>query len=101
MRIRPVGATQMRRITLEMKDKTLATDLLRALHRLSDETIRADVRIRTDQRISYLREKLGEVANPDQRDALVGLLKEQERMRMMVGIDNDFSAEMIDPPTIP
>lgn len=38
----------MRRVTLEMKDKTLATDLLRALHRLSDETIRADVRIRTD-----------------------------------------------------
>lgn len=101
VRARPVGATQMRRMTLRMKDKTLATDILRALHRLSDETIRADARIRTDQRISYLREKLGDVANPDQRDALVGLLKEQERLRMMVGIDNDFAAEMIDPPSIP
>lgn len=101
VRMGPVGATQMRRVTVQMRDKTLATDLLRALHRLSDETIRADARIRTDQRIAYLREKLGEVVNLDQRDALVGLLKEQERLRMMVGIDNDFASEMIDPPSIP
>ncbi|NBX65542.1 MAG: hypothetical protein EBQ96_00925 [Proteobacteria bacterium] len=101
VRVKPVGATQMRRISVQMKDKTLAADLLRALHKLSDETIRADARIRTDQRITYLREKLGEVVNLDQRDALVGLLKEQERLRMMVGIDNDFASEMIDPPSIP
>jgi hypothetical protein len=99
--VRPVGATQMRRITLQLHDKVLATDLLRALHRLADETIRADVRIRTDQRIAYLREQLGNVVNLEQRDALVGLLKEQERMRMMVGIDNDFASESIDPPSLP
>ncbi|MBU6235312.1 MAG: hypothetical protein KGQ41_05670 [Alphaproteobacteria bacterium] len=101
VRIRPVAATQMRRITLALHDKTLATDLLRALHRLADETIRADVRLKTDQRIVYLREKMAEVVNPAQRDALVALLKEQERQSMMVGIDNDFAAEMIDPPSIP
>lgn len=101
VRIQPVGATQMRRITVRLHDKTLATDLLRALHRLSDETIRADVRVRTDQRIAYLREQLGGVANLDQRDAMIGLLKEQERTRMMVGIDSDFAAEIIDPPSLP
>lgn len=101
VRAKQVGATQMRRVTVLMRDKTLAMDMLRALHRLADETIRADARIRTDQRIAYLREKLGEVVNLDQRDALIGLLKEQERLRMMVGIDNDFASEMIDPPSIP
>lgn len=97
VRIRPVGATQMRRVTLRMNDKALAADLLRGLHRLADETIRTDARIRTDQRIAYLRAQLGTVSNPDHRDALVALLKEQERTRMMVGIDHDFAAEAIDP----
>lgn len=101
VRVQPVGATQMRRVTLRMGYRDVATGLLQALHRTADGIIRADVRTRTDQRIAYLREQLGEVANPDQRDALIGLLKEQERMRMMVGIDTDFSAEVIDPPSLP
>jgi len=100
VRVRPLGATQMRRITLRMKDQDLATDLLRALHRLSDETIRADARIRTDQRIQYLRAQMAVVNSPDHRDALVDLLKDQERTRMMVGIDHDFAAEAIDPPVL-
>ena len=100
VRIRPLGATQMRRITLRMRDKELATDLLRGLHRLSDETIRADARIRTDQRIQYLRAQMAVVNSPDHRDALVDLLKDQERTRMMVGIDHDFAAEAIDPPIL-
>ena len=100
VRTRPIGATQMRRVTLRMNDRQLATDLLRALHRISDETIRTDARIRTDQRISYLREQLSKVSNPDHRDALIGLLKEQERSRMMVGIDQDYAAESIDPPSV-
>lgn len=100
VRVRPVAATQMRRVSICLGDRALATDLLRALHRLADETIRMDVRIRTDRRIDYLRAQLGQVVNLEQRDALIGLLKEQERTRMMVGIDNDFAAEMIDPPSL-
>lgn len=100
VRVRQVGATQLRRISLAMTDRAFASNLLRALHRLSDETIRIDQRIRTDQRITYLREQLSLVNNPDHRDALVGLLKEQERTRMMVGIDGDFAAEAIDPPSV-
>ncbi|HEY8964260.1 MAG TPA: hypothetical protein VIN59_07350, partial [Alphaproteobacteria bacterium] len=100
VRIRQIGSTQLRRISVALSDRALAMDLLRALHRLSDETIRIDQRIRTDQRISYLREQLALVTNPDHRDALVGLLKEQERTRMMVGIDGDFAAEAIDPPSV-
>jgi hypothetical protein len=99
VRSRPLGATQMRRITLRGHDKAKTTDLLRGLHRLTDETIRTDARLRTDERIAYLRAQLGMVSNPDHRDALVGLLKEQERTRMMVGIDQDYAAEAIDPPT--
>lgn len=100
IRIIPVGATQLRRVTLQLRDRELAADMLRALHRLTDETIRTDARTRTDERIAYLRAQLGMVANPDHRDALVGLLKEQERTRMMVGIDDDYAAENIDPPSI-
>jgi hypothetical protein len=100
VRIRPLGATQMRRVILRMNDRDMAADLLRALHRLTDETIRADARIRTDQRIQYLRAQMAVVNNPDHRDALVDLLKDQERTRMMVGIDHDFAAEAIDPPSL-
>ncbi len=100
LRSRPLGATQMRRVTIRLHDRVLAADLLRAVHRLADETIRADARIRTDQRIAYLRAQLASTPNPDHRDALVALLKEQERTRMMVGIDRDFAAEAIDPPGI-
>jgi uncharacterized protein involved in exopolysaccharide biosynthesis len=100
VRVSPVGTTQMRRISLRLHDREFATDLLRALHRLTDETIRVDARARTDERISYLRAQLGMVANPDHRDALVGLLKEQERTRMMVGIDQDYAAEAVDPASI-
>lgn len=100
VRVLPVAATQMRRVSVRLHDKGLALDLLRALHRLADESIRTDMRVRTDRRIEYLREQLGQVVNLEQRDALIALLKEQERTRMMVGIDSDFASEVIDPPSL-
>ncbi len=97
LKIRSHGMTPLRKITLKNHNKNIAIDILNALYHETDKAIRADKKLKTVRRISYLNQQLKTVRNPDHRDAIIALLKEQEQIAMMVSIDNEFAAEIITP----
>lgn len=97
MRIKPVGLTQFRKIILRGKNKNQLIPTLNTLFRLTDQSIRNNKKAKTTRRITYLNEQLKNTFNPDHRNAIIALLKEQEQTAMMVSIDNNFAADIIDP----
>lgn len=100
VRVRNVGATPFRRITLRHHDPVVAVNLLERLYAETDMVIRQDMQAKTARRIAYLKEELQKTFHPDHRDALIALLKEQEQTAMMVSIDRQFAAEAVDPPSV-
>jgi len=100
LQIRPIGATALRRVTLRSGEKDDGLLLVARLHAAADQAVRDDARRRTEQRLAYLEKQLGSILNPGTRDALVALLKEQEGTRMMVEIDSDFAAAVIEAPVL-
>ena len=102
LKIRPVGITPYLRVILRHKEKNQGPLILRMLYKTTDQTIRNDKKIKTQRRIVYLNQQLKIVKSPEHRDAIIALLKEQEQIAMMVSIDNEFAAELIEPPhTLP
>jgi len=97
LKIRPVGLTQFRRVTLRGNDKDKLIPVLNTLYRLTDQSIRNDKKSKTQRRISYLNEQLKTTFNPNHRNAIIALLKEQEQTSMMVSIDTHFAADIIEP----
>ena len=100
LQIRPVGLSQFRKIILRDTNKDKLIPILNTLYRLTDQSIRDDKKMKTARRISYLNEQLKTTFNPDHRDAIIALLKEQEQTKMMVSIDNHFAANIIQPAII-
>lgn len=100
VRIRGIGATPFRKITLRYDDPEQAMALLNRLYRETDMVLRHDVQNKTQRRITYLKDQIQKTFHPDHKDALIALLKEQEQTAMMVSIDKQFAAEAIDPPSV-
>jgi hypothetical protein len=94
----PVGGTSMRKLIYLHPNRDFAAYLLRRLHRLTDELIRNTVRSETQDRIAYLQKAIDNTGNPDHKRALTNLLMEQERIKMLVSIDQPYSARVIEPP---
>ena len=97
LKLRPVGLTQFRKVTLRDTDKEKLIPILNTLYRLTDQSIRNDAQSKTQRRIAYLNEQLKTTMNPGHRDAIIALLKEQEQTSMMVSIDSHFAADIIEP----
>jgi len=97
LKIKPVGLTQFRKVILRDTDKGKLIPILNTLYRLTDQSVRDDKKMKTTRRIAYLNEQLKSTFNPDHRDAIIALLKEQEQTQMMVSIDNHFAADIIEP----
>lgn len=76
-------------------DPEFAAYFLKTLHDLSDDVIRSETLVRTNERIAYLRDNIAAMQNPENRRALTALLYEQERMKMLVSIDQDFAARIV------
>ncbi len=95
LRVRAHGLTPFKKVTLRHTDQQKATAILNALFIITDQSIRQDKKMKTNRRITYLEEQLKTVRNPDHRDAIIALLKEQEQTAMMVSIDNHFAADII------
>lgn len=100
VRIRPVGTTPFRKITVRHTNADQAVQLLGTLFQETDMMIRKDTNMKTKRRITYLKDQLSKTNHPDHRDAIIALLKEQEQTAMMVSIDNHFAAWPIEPPSI-
>jgi hypothetical protein len=98
IKIRGVGTTPYRKITIKHDRRDEAIQLLGILFSETDKIIRRDALMKTSRRIAYLKEELKKTLHPDHRDAIIALLKEQERSAMTVSIDNYFAAIPIEQP---
>jgi LPS O-antigen subunit length determinant protein (WzzB/FepE family) len=100
VKIRPYGTTPYKKVTLNGTDRQKITSLLNILFQQTDSTIRQNALAKTNRRITYLREELKKTRHPDHRDAMIALLKEQERIAMTVSIDHHFAAVPIQYPVV-
>ena len=100
IRIRPVGTSPFRQITLRTHHPDIALRLLGLIYQETDMMIRQDTNMRTQRRLAYLKEQLKNTRHPDHRDAIVALMREQEQTAMMVSIDHHFAAQPIDGPSL-
>lgn len=100
IKIRPYGTTPYKKITIRGTDKNNITLLLNTLFRQTDHIIRQNALGQTNRRITYLREELKQTNNPNHKDAIIALLKEQERIAMTVAIDHHFAAKPIQYPSL-
>jgi len=99
VRLDPVGETALRTMIYYHPDAKFAARFLRILHGTVDKLIRQDAKINTDLRIDYLKNTLSNIPNPEHRRTFTSLLMEQERLRMLVSIESDYAANVIEPPS--
>ena len=91
------GSSSLRVLSYMHPDKKFAAELLTRIHRITDEMIRARILVETNQRIDYLNNALAGTNNPDHKRSLTALLMEQERQKMMVSLDQPYSASIVEP----
>ncbi|MCB1680475.1 MAG: hypothetical protein H6858_05215 [Rhodospirillales bacterium] len=97
VRMEPVGNTPLRKLVYLHPNRTLASYILERLHQITDTLIRQNIRLETQERIEYLQDALSRTVNPDHRRALADLLMEQERVKMLVSIDQPYAASVVEP----
>ncbi len=97
VKLEPVSGTSLRRITYLHPNKEFAVYLVSRIHRVSDEIIRNSILKEVNGRINYLNKSLAVIANPSHRRNLTALLMEQERLKMLVSIDQPYAASIIEP----
>jgi len=92
-----VGETPMREMAYRHPDPKFAAAFLARLHTVTDSLIRYNVRKAVEGRIAYLQDALSRTMNPDHRRAVTALLMEQERLKMLVSIDQPYAATIVEP----
>ena len=97
LRIDPMGATPLRKITYHHPDAEFSAAMLRKLHLVADQMIRRDRRRQSQSRISYLNEALSKNQNPDHRRGITNLLMQQEHVQMLANLDEAYSAIIVEP----
>lgn len=98
VRVDPVGASDLRRISYDHPDPDFAEFLLAALHAAADGTIRAQARHQAAARMDYLETAMASNPNPDHRRALTALLMREEEVAMMIAMDQPYAAAPTEPP---
>lgn len=85
------------RMSIEMPDRLLAADLLKATVETSDDLLRGAAVVRSTRRIEYIDRKIAEGPVAELRNALASELAEQERVRIFASSGAPFSAEPLTP----
>lgn len=96
--IAPLSGSGLRAMRYAHPDARFAAFLLNEIHRQTDAAIRRKTRGEVLGRIAYLQAELGKAINPEHRRALTDLLLEQERLNMLVSIDQPYAADLIESP---
>ncbi len=97
LRIDPLGATPLRKITYHHHNADFSAAMLRKLHLVADQMIRRDRRKQSQSRIDYLNEALTKTTNPDHRRGITNLLMQQEHVQMLANLDEAYSAIIVEP----
>lgn len=95
--LHPVGATPLRKMVYMHPSPEFGQYFLTRIHTLTDALIRQTIRAETIERVQYLQEAVEQTRNPEHRRALTTLLLEQERLRMLVSIDQPYAAAIVEP----
>ena len=95
--IDPIGETNLRSLRYLHADPVFASLFLQRLHETTDGLIRHAMRADVNERIHYLENSLNRVTNPEHRRALTDLLLEQERLKMLVSIEQSYAASIVEP----
>ncbi len=97
VRIDPMGATPLRKITYHHSNQEFAAAMLRKLHLVADQMIRRDRRQQSQSRIEYLQNMLKKTINPDHRKGITNLLMQQEHIQMLANLNEAYSAIIVEP----
>lgn len=97
VRVDPLGATPLRRISYHHNNPEFAAALLRKIHIVADQMIRRDRRRQSLSRIEYLDNALNETRNPDHRKVITNLLMQQEHIQMLANLDEAYAAIIVEP----
>lgn len=97
-----VGISQSRNnkivvITLLHSDREFAVNFLSKLDEEADGYVKTATLRRTDQYIDYLTRQLEVVTIGELRQALIGTLGEQEKLKMMASADVSYAAQKVGP----
>lgn len=98
VRIEPVSGTPLRRLMYLHPDPVFAARFLSHIYAVTDELIRAQTLKEVQARAAYLDQMIAQNSDADHRRVLTNILMAQERLRMLVSIDQSFSATIIEPP---
>jgi len=96
-KMEPVGTSNARRMVYYHPDGAFAKYMITAIHHIADGLIRRDIRADSRARVEYLRSAIAETSNPEHRRTLTTLLMEQERLLMLVSIDQPYAASVVEP----
>jgi hypothetical protein len=97
VKLEPISGSNVRRLVYFHEDPQFAKYMVAAIHNIADRLIRDNIRRDSEARISYLQKAIFETSNPEHRRALTTLLLEQERLKMLVSIDQPYAAAVIEP----
>lgn len=93
----PMAAGGLRRMHYYHVEPAFASYLLEQIHAVTDRMIRERIRLQASERIQYLNEAISQTRNPEHRRTLTTLLLEQERLLMLVSIDQPYAASVVEP----
>lgn len=99
LKLEPVSATQLRKLVYLHPDPDFAQHLIGRVHKITDEMIRVSILEEVNGRIEYLNASLARTQNAEHRRALTELLMEQERLKMLVSLDQPYAASVVEPPS--
>ena len=85
-------------VSFKYKDHQKAEDLLNVILSRADKIIREDQQRDVVARISYIKSELPTVTQTETRDAMIGILSDQEGLKTMLVADKRFAFTMVDPP---
>lgn len=97
VQVRAVPGTGFRRLSYMHENAEFSAYLLDAVHKAADAHLRTQTNEGAAVRIHYLKNAIMNTRNPEHRRALTTLLMEQERLKMLSSIDQDYAASVIEP----
>ncbi len=100
VKLEPVNGTPLRRLTYMHPDKRFAYYIIKRVYQVSDQIIRDAIFKQANGRIIYLNKSLAATTNTGHRENLTSLLMEQERLKMMVSLDQPYAATIIEKPFV-
>lgn len=99
VRLQPISGNGLRNLVYYHPNPNAGKYLIQEIHRKTDALIRNNIKAESLARADYLKNAVAQTSNPEHRRALTTLLLEQERLLMLVSIDQPYVASIVEPPS--